>query len=358
MNATVTRFLVDQSDLRKGRFVHEALPPLADGQVLLKIDRFAFTANNVTYAETGERLGYWKFFPTGEGGWGTIPVWGFADVVASRVLGIEEGERIYGFLPMATHLVVRPDRIGASGFIDSSPHRQELPAAYNGYVRCRGDALYRKQHEDLQALLRPLFITSFLIDDFLDESEFFGAKQVVCSSASSKTAFGLAHLLHRRDGVDVIGLTSAGNRAFVESLGCYRRTVLYGDLAQLPRERTAYVDFAGSANVRTALHAHFGDALTYSCAVGMSHRELNPPGRELPGPRPTFFFAPDRVRKRAKDWGREGFDQRFGAAWRDFVPQAANWLEVHVRERDALPAIHAATLEGRVAANCGQIVTL
>jgi len=358
MPASVTRYLVDQSDLRRVRSLTGPLPPLEPGQALLRVDRFAFTANNITYAETGERLQYWKFFPSGEAAWGVIPVWGFADVVASRSDGLEEGERVYGFLPMATHLVVRPERIGAGGFIDNSAHRQALPAAYNGYVRCRGDALYKKEHEDLQSLLRPLFITSFLIDDFLDESAFFGAKQVLCSSASSKTAFGLAHLLHRRGAVAAIGLTSAGNRTFVESLGCYSRTVLYGDLAQLPRERTVYVDFAGSASVRTAVHAHFGDALAYSCAVGMSHRELNPPGRELPGPRPTFFFAPDRVRKRAKDWGREGFDQRFGAAWNDFVPQAAKWLEVHVGEREALPAIHAATLEGRVAANRGQIVKL
>ena len=358
MSSAATRYLVDQSDLGRGRFASEPLPPLEPGQALLKVDRFAFTANNITYAETGERLQYWKFFPSGEAGWGVIPVWGFADVVASRAEGLEEGERIYGFLPMATHLVVRPERIGASGFVDSSAHRQALPAAYNAYVRCRGDALYRMEHEDLQSLLRPLFITSFLIDDFLDESTFFGAKKVLCSSASSKTAFGLAHLLHRRGGAEAIGLTSAGNRAFVESLGCYRRTVLYGDLAQLPRERTVYVDFAGSSGVRAGVHAHFGDALAYSCAVGMSHRDLHPGGRELPGPRPTFFFAPDRVRKRAKDWGREGFDQKFGAAWHDFVPQAAKWLEVRVSQRDALPAIHAATLEGRVAANCGQIVTL
>ena len=49
---------------------------------------------------------------------------------------------------------------------------------------------------DYQALLRPLFMLSFLVDDFLAENEFYGARRVMLSSASSKTAFGLAHLLH------------------------------------------------------------------------------------------------------------------------------------------------------------------
>src|SRR5216117_3328653 len=69
---------------------------------------------------------------------------------------------------------------------------------------------------DYQALLRPLFMLSFLVDDFLAENEFYGAKSVMLYSASSKTAYGLAHLLHARgNGIKVIGLTSAGNTGFV-----------------------------------------------------------------------------------------------------------------------------------------------
>ena len=88
---------------------------------------------------------------------------------------------------------------------------------------------------DYQALLRPLFMPSFLVDDFLAENEFFGAEAVMLSSASSKTAFGLAHLLHTRDnGIKVIGLTSAGNTSFVKSLGCYDEVVSYDRVTTLP----------------------------------------------------------------------------------------------------------------------------
>src|SRR4249920_1934332 len=72
----------------------------ADGEALLRVDTFALTANNVTYAVLGDFLQYWKFFPGSEEGWGRVPVWGFADVVASRAEGVEEGARLWGYLPM------------------------------------------------------------------------------------------------------------------------------------------------------------------------------------------------------------------------------------------------------------------
>jgi hypothetical protein len=42
-------FVVARHDLRATRFIDEPLPQVADGELLLKVDRFAFTANNITY---------------------------------------------------------------------------------------------------------------------------------------------------------------------------------------------------------------------------------------------------------------------------------------------------------------------
>ena len=36
---------------------------LASGEVLLRVDRMALTANNISYASAGDTLGYWRFFP-------------------------------------------------------------------------------------------------------------------------------------------------------------------------------------------------------------------------------------------------------------------------------------------------------
>ena len=355
-------FVVARGDLRRSRFIDEPLPALGAGEVLLRVDRFAFTANNVTYAEMGERMAYWRFFPAPDG-WGLIPVWGFADVIDSRAAAIERGERIFGFLPMATHVVLRPERVGEASFVDGSAHRQELPPAYNLYLRTAADAAHRADDEDLQALLRPVFITSFLIDDYLADEAFFGARCVLLSSASSKTALGLAHLLHRRGQVEVAALTSPANRAFVSGLGCYDRVLTYDQLAELPADRaTVYVDFAGSATLRRAVHEHLADQLVFSSAVGFSHRDSQQPAPEatkLPGAKPVFFFAPDRLRKRAKDWGRDGIDTRLAVQWRQFVPTARGWLKVM---RGAGPAavesVHAAALDGRIAPDQGHVLTL
>ncbi|MDH4311461.1 MAG: DUF2855 family protein, partial [Gammaproteobacteria bacterium] len=66
------------------RVVESEMAPLAAGQVRFRIERFALTANTVTYATTGDTLGYWDFFPTGEPAWGCVPAMGWAEVVESR----------------------------------------------------------------------------------------------------------------------------------------------------------------------------------------------------------------------------------------------------------------------------------
>lgn len=358
---TGAQFQVRKDDLNKTRFTDVMLHPddLQPGQLLVKIDSFALTANNITYAQLGDRLAYWGFFPSDDADWGVIPVWGFADVVASRHPTIAVDERIFGFLPMATHLVMTPGKLTDSNFIEAAPHRAQLPPAYNSYLRITTDPAFSEAFEAYQALLRPLFITSFLIDDFLSDEKFFGAKTVILSSASSKTAFGLAHLLHRHKSVTVVGLTSASNRAFVEGLGCYDRVVAYDEIGKQPVEDAVYVDFAGGADLRRAVHEHYGDQLKYSCAVGMSHREMNPPGKGLPGAKPVFFFAPDRVVKRSKDWGRGGLEMRLNAAWTDFVPVLENWITVIRGEgRIAVGTAYRNMLAGGVKPDEGHILTL
>lgn len=350
-------FVVAREDLRRNKLATEKLE-VHPGEVLLKVDSFAFTANNITYAELGELLRYWEFYPAPQG-WGNIPVWGFADVIESRHDALKAGERLWGYWPMATHAVLRPKRVSEASLSEGSAHREKLPAAYNIYHRTTGDPAYQARYEDLQSLLRPLFVTAFLIDDFLAEEKFFGAKSALLSSASSKTAFSLAHQLRRRGGVAVVGLTSGGNKAFVSNLGCYDRVLAYEEISGLPQEPALFVDMAGSGKIRKAVHGHFGDNLKYSCAVGLSHRDSHPPGRGLPGAKPVFFFAPERGRKRREDWGGEGFTARFGEAWRAFLPMAGRALKVtRGRGPAAVENVYIATLEGKVPPDRGNILSL
>src|SRR5882762_5980185 len=209
-----TDFVVARNDLQQCKVIETQLPDTAalpDEALLVKVTRFAFTANNITYAVMGDVLKYWQLFPAPEG-YGNIPVWGFGEVIASKHPGIAEGEKLFGYFPMATHLVIEAADVSKRGLRDAAAYRQGVAPVYNAYARVSGDPAFAGRQGDYQALLRPLFMLSFLVDDYLPENEFFGARSVILSSASSKTAFGLAHLLHsQRKDIRVIGLTSPAN---------------------------------------------------------------------------------------------------------------------------------------------------
>jgi Protein of unknown function (DUF2855) len=295
----------------------------------------------------GDAMSYWNFFPV-EGGWAHVPVWGFADITASKAESVPEGTRVFGYLPPSDYLLVRPDRPSETDFVDASANRVNLPAAYNRYLRTDGNAVYDEENEDYEMLLWPLYFTSFLIDDFLDDEDFFGAKLAVLSSASSRTTSALAYLLDKRDGIQVSGLTSPGNAEFTESLGVYDRVLPYEDLESIETEPAIYVDVAGDARVRSAVHGHWGDELKHSAAVGITHRDDLGGSDELAGPKPTFFFAPDRLKKRTEDWGAEGLNQRLADAWRPYVAWVRDWLRVeHGSGPEDIERVYLELLDGR-----------
>ncbi len=358
-----TDFIVARNDLQQCKTIETRLPDAAqlpDGALLIRIDRFAFTANNITYAVLGDQLKYWQLFPAPES-FGNVPVWGFGDVIASRHPGISDGESLFGYFPMATHLVIEAADVSKRGLRDAAAHRQGVAPVYNIYARVSGDAAYAGRQGDYQALLRPLFMLSFLVDDFLAENEFYGARSVMLSSASSKTAFGLAHLLHTlRKDVRVIGLTSAANAGFVGSLGCYDEVVTYDRVTSMPSgQPVAFVDMAGNSALRETLHRHFGDQMKYSGRVGLTHRGTSPDEPPLPGAKPVWFFAPDQIRKRAKEWGPGGIETRFGNAWTSFAPMLDSWLKVIEGKGPAtVKQVYLDTLNGRVPPDQGHILSL
>lgn len=362
--ADAVDFVVDRTDLRRSAVVpgrHTAETPLEPGAILVRVDKFAFTSNNVTYGAVGDLMGYWGFFP-GADGWGRIPVWGFADVVRSRHDAIAVGERLYGYLPMSTYTVLQADRVSATGFVEAAAHRAALPPFYNQYTRVAADPAYSADREGALALLRPLFATAFLLDAFLAGEAFFGARSVVLSSASSKTALALAFLLSstRRAQCQVTGLTSAANAAFVRTTGYYTTVVGYDDIASLPPDTPAvFVDFAGDARVLGAVHGQLARALRYSCQVGLTHWDRMGAPEGLPGPAPILFFAPDHLTQRLADWGPAEFGARLGNAMQAFLASAAAWLRItEGRGPAAVEAVYRAMLDGRANPAEGHVLSL
>ncbi len=388
-----TTLLVRKDALPTTQLQTQADAPLQDGQVRLKVESFALTSNNITYAAFGDAMNYWQFFPTQQDGWGVIPVWGFATVVQTLCPGVAVGERLYGYWPTASHVVLTPTRLNEFGFVDGAAHRAALHAVYNSYTRTSTDAFYTPDTEALQSLLRPLFITSWLIDDFFADNDFFGAQtseptahaqpsaeptahaqpsaeptahaqpSAILSSASSKTAYGTAFQMIQRPGLQVVGLTSPANRAFCESLGCYSLVLTYDELDQMAADTPCvYVDFAGNADLRRAIHTRFAQ-LRYSCSIGGTHVENLGGARDLPGPKATLFFAPAQIKKRLGDWGPASFRERQIAAWHSFLSKVTTsptpWVQVqHHSGTAAVQAAYAQVLAGRGDPRVGHILSL
>ncbi|AUX70101.1 hypothetical protein CHX26_11930 [Porphyrobacter sp. HT-58-2] len=332
---------VRKDALTEATLAEVPLAQLPEGAVRLAVESFSVTANNVTYAVAGDSFRYWDFFPAPEGH-GIVPMWGHARVIESNHPEIAVGERVYGYLPMASHLDVIPGKVTPSGFMDTAAHRQPMSPVYNSYTRLAADPEHDPAREAERMIFGPLFRTGFLIECFLRGADWFGAEQLIVTSASSKTALGLASVARQTSpGVKRIGLTSRGNVAFVTATGLYDEVVAYDDLERVPVLRSVSVDFAGNAELLAGIHRHFDDALVHSALVGMTHIEarstMGGGGEALPGPKPALFFAPDHAVAFFKAHGPEEGGRLVAAAWHEFLKAADGTVAI-----ERLPGLAAA----------------
>jgi Protein of unknown function (DUF2855) len=320
----VARGAIGESEVRDG-----PVPEIGAGQVLLSVEQFAVTANNVTYGAMGDAMKYWDFFPAPDG-FGIVPVWGHARVLASAVEGFEVGERVYGYLPMASHLVVSPGAVKAGSFVDLSAHRQHLAGVYNQYRRLAADPGHSAAREDVRAVFEPLFLTSWLIRAMFARENWHGADTLIMTSASSKTALALAHVAKAQSPeIARIGLTSAGNVAFVKATGLYDRVLPYDAVSALAGANAVSVDFAGNGALLRSVHDAVGEGLKYSCLVGLTHwDERGGAGADMPGPKPVLFFAPAHAAEAVKTMGGEGFARAVAKSWGAFAEDATRLVRI------------------------------
>jgi len=342
------------------RVLTQPLPEtLEKNEVLFRIDSQALTANNISYAASGDSLGYWGFFPTDEG-WGRIPAMGWGEVIASNHPEVVIGERVWGWFPFSTHLKIQAGKVSKALIHDVSPHRAEYAPVYAQFDRAAANPLYDPAREDQDSLLRGLFMTSWLVEDFLHVNDSFGATACLVSSASSKTSIALAYCLQQRGILTRIGITSPGNIAFCESLGCYDKLVTYDEVTQLDAaQNVVLVDMAGSSQMLTALHQHYRDHMKHSCRIGATHyTEMGPLG-DLPGARPQFFFAPSHVKSRGAELGPAQLMKQMGGAFARFRLFSDSWLQVqHNRGAKEVGRIYQAVLAGKTAPASGQIISM
>lgn len=371
----MSEFQTVKSDIHQARLVATGNRSddftLETGEALLKLERFSFTANNVTYGASGDTIGYWRFFPPSrqEGQqdgdtYGLIPVWGMAEIVASQCEGVDIGERVYGYFPPAHFLKVTPGRINPYQFTDMAAHRAELPPIYNNYTRLDHEPGYDRALDNHRALLQPLHATSYLLSDKLEMEGNYGADQVIIVSASSKTAIGLAYGLSKTaDKPHIIGVTSSGNKAFVEALGHYDQVVTYDDLAAIETQQSIIVDMSGNSGYLGRLHAHLGDAMLQCVNVGLTHWDRlgneDTDAAKIITERSNFFFAPSHAAHRSNEWGAEEFTKRMQAFLAGSIAASQGWMKVVEAEGlDALAARYGAMVDGQFDPTEGLIITL
>jgi uncharacterized protein DUF2855 len=378
------RIEVLREDVHQARAVAEPAPEPAEHQATLRIERFALSATNITYARLGDAIGYWQFYPAAPG-WGCVPAWGIGRVTGSRTADVPVGSIASGLFPMASHVLMSPGRVSRSGFDEHARHRRELPRLYNVYRWVTETGL----SQDQRLVLQPSFWLSFLLADYLRARDWFEADVVLISSASSKAAMGLAFLL--RGSVRTVGLTSAARVRELGGLGLFDQVVGYDAAGSLARDPAVFLDLAGSTAIRDAVHDRLGGQLRHNVLAGTTHGPVDldgvapgpggpvtadpgppgpgPPGPGPPGPGPPgpgpgsrgqhFFFVPDYLRARARELGMDVLAPRFDDALAAFARHSESWLRLqYVHGADEVLAAYQRILGGSAPMSTALICSL
>lgn len=359
---TSADLIVEKANIASATWRLREKAPLQDDEARLRIDAVALTANNVTYAAFANFAGYWDFFPTGTEALGRVPHWGFATVTESRAGELDVGTRVYGYFPVSTDMVIRPGKFDRTGFTDTSEHRAHLPHFYNRLHLTSTDTAYVTDREDVQMLVRPLYATGWLLDDYILERE-APPHQVIVSSASSKTALAMAHKMHSREGLLLTGLTSASNATFVEGTGLYTHVISYDALADIPKTGPAQLaDFLGDPSLRTRLENELGDS--FAGTVGIGATAWNADRTPIPklGDKRSdmeMFFAPSHADVCAKRLGPAAFGQAMNRDMTAFYPVAADLVDVrHISGREEIAQAWRDTVAGNVPPTDGLILKI
>ncbi|MGL5856857.1 MAG: DUF2855 family protein [Angustibacter sp.] len=382
---------VNRADLTDVAVTRSAHPVLADGAVRLRVDSFAITANTVIYAASGERLGYWGFFPAPVTGRGVVPAWGYASVEESRHADFTVGERIYGFVPMSTHLDVRPGSVTPGWFTDTAAHRQvtdgPMNPMYHHYQRLAGDPWHDPDREAHRMVAGPLFLVAFLLEESLRRHDWYDAQALLTTSASSRTALALASIARAESPqIRRIGLTSPGRLEPVRATGLYDTVCGYHEVGSLPLSRTVVVDLAGDLTWLRPVHQRLGDSVAASFRFVTSRAPDGPSAgvqadgdgsgdagsgdagsgdagsgdggaSDLAGPEPVLFYPPEHLEVVIRELGLDGFAAATAPGWSRYLRELDGFLQV--AEQVGLTAAAAAfgeAVSGRAGPSAGVVI--
>lgn len=313
------RFLISRDDPTLTKTVSNTSilkTELGRDKVLIAVERFSLTANNILYVVLGEQNNYWDLFPA-EDRWGNSPAWGIGRVIKSDNNCLRKGERIFGFFPLASYCILQPVPVGTGHVMDDAPNRSSLAPAYNRYTRIDGAKNFSGRGGDWQMLLRPLALVGLLAAQFFKDREYFGARIVYVTSASSKTGIGVGRLIKGSSpNIKVIGVTSRPKKGLVASLEIFDEVIDYQSIADIKLAPSILFDLTGNHEIVQEIHDKLGSLLKHSAAAGRSHWSAKS-DRSITGEvSPERFFTPLVMQHYLPVWGAKVFEQRFDAAVR------------------------------------------
>lgn len=328
-------------------------PPLAPGAVRLRLGGVALTANAITDALVGDMMGYWSFYPA-DHPWGRVPALGWGDVVESNHPGIAVGARYAGYVTFAGTVDVLATPT-PGGFLCDDPGRAHLQTGYRMFDEITG---LTDDEADRLVVVFYMLATGYLTDLFVADLPDDRPQQLLLTSASSKTAIGIATYASRRDGIQVVGLTSPDNVGFVEALDIYDEVVAYPDAAGVRDVPSILLDMSGNLPAVAAIHGRLASNLLRSFIVGFTHH-ISPPADVVGGPARELLLTPDEYDRRLQEWGYEGMFQRVQDDIFPVLEQSSSWIKIERCVGEAAVADAWCRLfDGDVAPDTGLVVDL
>ncbi|WP_430414113.1 DUF2855 family protein [Parasphingorhabdus sp.] len=356
----VWRFLISPDDSTRYRVDFEdplVRDDLSQGQASIAIERFSFTANNILYVVLGHQNRYWDLFPA-EGKWGNSPAWGVGRVVDSKSDLLEKDSRLFGLFPLASQCVIQPRILGPRHVVDTAQHRQALAPAYNRYTRIDELDHFHGIGGDWQLLLRPLALVGLLAAHHFKDRNYFNAKIIYVTSASSKTGIGVGLMIKNQSPeMKVIGITSPEKTNYVSALDVYDQVIDYDNLAELQDAPSILFDLTGNHSLVQKIHSKLSAALKHSASAGRSHWSAGGETEVVGNVAPERFFTPVIMQHYLAIWGGELFERRFGATIQTLQNALSGQVEIkHVRGSEGLTSLYMQLLDGSASAKEGHII--
>lgn len=358
-----------------------AEPTQQSGTVSLEILKSGLTANNTFYLRFGDKdpFNFFHCYPvdstaelvqdksTSHDEFVHPPAWGVAQVVASTIDEIVVGTKYLGHLPIATSVTFKDVSVNEEG--NMVVKRPKVDAAYNVFRKIDpDDALLTEEYGDLALVCWPGIMTGFGCFSTLQMKGYYGADNLVITSASSKVALALAFYL-KDSGKNVVGYTSKSNVPFCQSTGLYSQILDY-DADLDPEKKYVFIDIVGRSDIYSKNKSCVTKLIAIGNTVGATGKDVTfglfPPFATLKflltilgAPRWTrswmnpvhdLYLVLDGHEELKEDWGLDKYKTLLKENTHAFCKNATFWITTHKCDtEDAIKKGFADVIEGKVA---------